>query len=96
MEVRMKLIDMLAKSCYYAQEHIDDKDAWRDENRESHLTCISYQIACFLSQYTVCGKEGVDSTVIISELCSRPMKTEAQWKKIINVMAEKYGGWKTN
>ena len=56
------LLDFLANACYYAQEHIDCPDAWDKSKgyRENLLQCVSYQVACFLSQNTVDGGEGVD------------------------------------
>jgi hypothetical protein len=92
----MKLVTMLAKACHYAQEHIDDDDAWGTSKliREYLLQCTSYQIACFLSQNTVYGDGGVEWGIIIKELSEHPMKSEKEWVKIINKIAKEFGGWK--
>lgn len=90
----MKLIDFMAKSCYYAQEHIDDLDAWDKHERDTNLTCVSYQMACFLAQNTREGREGVDCNIILEELIEHPLKEEKEWKKILNEIADDFGGWK--
>lgn len=94
----MKLVTMLAKSCNYAQEHIDDGDAWDTSAgaREYLLQCVSYQMACFLAQNTVDGNDGVDWDIVITELSEHPKKTEKQWEKILNDKAKEYGGWVKN
>lgn len=91
----MKLVTMMAKACHYAQGHIDDKTAWNIEDREYLLQCVSFQMACFLSQNTKYGNEGVDWSVVIEELTEHPMKSEKHWEKILNKIAqEQLGGWK--
>jgi hypothetical protein len=94
----MQLIDFLAKSCHYAQEHVGDPDAWPmdGDNREYLLQCVSFQVACFLSQNTVHGREGVDWGIVIGELTDtdHPVKSEQYWKKTINKIAKEFGGWK--
>lgn len=92
----MKLVTFMAKACYYAQEHIDDAEAWPQSqiDRENYLTCVSFQMSCFLAQNTKLGKGGVDCTVVIEELIERPMKSEKEWEKILNNIAKELGGWK--
>jgi hypothetical protein len=92
----MKLPEFMAKACHYAQEHIDDKDAWdtSHEERTRVLQCTSYQMACFFSKNTVHGGEGVEWEIVIKELIKHPMKTEKAWLKIINDKAKQLGGWK--
>lgn len=92
----IKLIDFLAQACHYAQEHIDDADAWGvdKDTRENLLQCTSFQVACFLSQNTVDGNQGVDWDVVISQLVEHPAKTIKQWEVIIAELAKQYGGWK--
>ena len=91
----MKLVTMLARACMYAQEHIDDSDAWPidKKHRQQLLQCTSYQVACFLCQNTVDGRHGVEWSVVIEELIAHPMKTENEWKTIINDLATDLGGW---
>lgn len=91
----MTLDKMLAKACVYSQEHIDDKEAWSTDaaDREDHLQCTSYMVACFLSQNTRDGDAGVDWDVVLLELVEHPMKSEEAWAKIINDKAESLGGW---
>jgi len=91
----MKLDKMLAKACAFAQAHIDDQEAWPPDevDREMLLQCTSYQVACFLSQHTRYGRHGVEWSVIIDELVERPMKSQKQWRKIINDLAADLGGW---
>jgi hypothetical protein len=93
-----KLVDFMAEACHYAQEHIDDVDAWpHDEsNRTSYLQCVSYQMACFFAQNTVDGFEGVEWEVVINQLVKNPMKSIQEWKKILNKIAKELGGWKSS
>lgn len=92
----MKLVTMMAKACHYAQEHIDDIDAWPDDeaSRVNYLQCVSYQMACFFAQNTVNGHNGVEWEVVIDMLVEHPMKSEKQWEKILNKIAKELGGWK--
>ncbi len=91
----MDLLTFMANACVYAQEHIDDADAWDTSvgHREELLQCTSFQMACFLSQNTVDGSDGVEWEVVLSELCQHPMKTETEWRAILNDQAAVYGGW---
>jgi len=91
----MKLVTMMAKACHYAQEHIDDGDAWPNSktDRADYLTCVSYQMACFLSQNTKQGHKGVDADVVLDPLI-RNVKSETEWKKILEKIAKELGGWK--
>lgn len=91
----MALVDMMAAACHCAQAHIDDSNAWdiSDANRELLLQCVSYQMACFLSQNTEMGGDGVDWDVVLDELVEHPMKSEDQWVHILNEKAQLLGGW---
>lgn len=86
---------ILAKACMYAQEHIDDPQAWPSDEtpRTERLQCVSYQMACFLAQNTRAGHEGVEWEIILPELVAHPMKTEKEWLKILNHKAAIFGGW---
>lgn len=92
----MKLVTMMAKACHYAQEYIDDSDAWSAaaEDREKYFTCVSYQMACFFAQNTKNGKNGVESNVVLFDLIETPMKNEQEWTQILNRIAKELGGWK--
>lgn len=92
---RHPLADFLAKACYYAQEHVDDPSAWgtSHEDRTRYLTCVSHQVACFLSQNTEFGDSGVESDVVLSELIAHPAKSLEQWQQIIDKLATSQGGW---
>ena len=81
----MHLLDYMAKSCAYAQQHIDDEHAWPiDSNtRTDLLECVSFQMACFFAQNTPLGDEGVDWDVVIEELRQHPAKSEKTWKQIL-------------
>lgn len=94
--MKNNLINFLAKSCHYAQEHIDDADAWdiSFSNRENLLQCVSYQVACFLAQNTVKGDNGVGWEIVIDDLVTHPMKSEKEWKNIINTLIKDLGGLK--
>lgn len=93
----VELVDFMARACHYAQEHIDDAAAWskRSEDRWKYLTCVDYQMACFLAQNTVEGDGGVECGVVLDELTGRPMKSISQWLDILNARAKELGGWKT-
>lgn len=92
---RHPLADFLAKACYYAQKHVDDADAWKTDPdvRERYFTCVSHQVACFLSQNTEFGDSGVESDVVLSELIAHPAKSLEQWQQIIDKLATSQGGW---
>lgn len=92
----MELIALLSRMCHYAQEHIDDAEAWSTDrnDREQLLQCTSYTVACFLAQNTMQGGAGVDWDVIITELVDHPMKTEKEWKKILTKHVAELGGLK--
>jgi hypothetical protein len=94
--MKTNLIKFLAKNCYYSQEHIDDSQAWDiDEyNRENRLQCVSFSVACFLSQNTVDGGEGVDWDIVIDDLVKHPMKSEKEWTNIIKRKVKELGGLK--
>ena len=64
------LLQFMAKACHYAQAHIDDAEAWSSSasDREMFLQCVSYQMACFLSQNTLFGGDGVEGDVVLSAL----------------------------
>lgn len=91
----MKLVTMMAKACHYAQEHVDDSDAWhKDErSREGYFTCVSFQMACFLAQNTGNGLGGVECDVVLEDLVGK-MKSEQAWEKLLNKIAKELGGWK--
>jgi hypothetical protein len=92
------LLDYLARSCAYAQEHIDDLDAWpaSASRRLELLQCTSFQVACFLAQTTQQGEDGVFWDVVIDQLVEHPAKSEAEWTAIIDGIANSYGGWTTD
>jgi hypothetical protein len=94
--MKTNLIKFLAKNCYYAQEHIDDTQAWDidEDSRENRLQCVSFSVACFLSQNTVDGVDGVEWDVIINELVEHPMKSEKEWTRIIKKKVKELGGLK--
>lgn len=98
-----QLLDFMAKACCYAQDHVGDPDAWPTDSlsREDLLKCTSYQIACFLTQNTVNGGQGVEWSVIIEELISTEkdeygmmVKSINQWKNILQKVVDELGGWK--
>jgi hypothetical protein len=88
------LIGFLAKSCHYAQEHIDDSETWGDIDRELRLECTSFQVACFLAQNTRRGSDGVEWGVVIDDLVARPMKSEKQWRGVLEALVADLGGIK--
>jgi hypothetical protein len=93
----MNLIDYMAKSCYYAQAHTQDWE-WADPSHQNDwdylFQCTSYQIACFLAQNTMLGNAGVESSVILEELCNRELKTEKEWQILISNLVSEHGGLK--
>ena len=98
-----KLLDFMAKSCHYVQDHCGDPDAWSEDSmhRENQFQCTSYQMACFLCQNTVKGEQGVEWNVIIDELVDNKknkngmmVKSVNKWKKILSKIADELGGWK--
>ena len=102
MKKHEQLLDFMAKACHYAQEHVGCPDAWfKDKgHREQLLQCTSYQMACFLAQNTVKGKEGVEWEIVITPLISPKLdkncmmtKSVEQWKKILNKIVRELGGW---
>jgi len=94
--MNMNLLDMMAKACHYAQDHVRCDDAWpQDEESRTHFfTCVSYQMACFLAQNTIEGRYGVECDIVLDKLISK-LKTENQWKRIIKQLVDELGGWKS-
>ncbi|MFA5311699.1 MAG: hypothetical protein WC375_00105 [Methanomassiliicoccales archaeon] len=90
----MKLVTMMAKACMFAQEHIDNIESWPKNSRGQYLHCVSFQMACFLSQNTMRGANGVECDIILEQLIAHPMKTEKEWRTILNEHAKELGGWK--
>ena len=96
-----KLVDFMAEACHYAQEHCGDTETYLDEtDRTELLQCVSYQMACFLSQNTVNGKEGVEWDVVLDDITSTEknedgymVKSIKEWKTILNEIAKELGGW---
>lgn len=84
------LIDYLAKTCEYAQEHLDDS-CTTYEQRYSLLEVTSYTVACFLAQNTVAGSDGVEFDIVLEELATSPPKKAEEWKLIIGKIAEELG-----
>lgn len=90
------LLDFMARSCHYAQEHIDDIQAWGfdPDIRENRFQCVSYQMACFFAQNTVNGNSGVESDVVLAQLVEHPAKSIVDWNVILDRIAIELGGWK--
>lgn len=86
----------MAQACSYAQDHIDDKEAWPTDVgfREDNLQCVSYQMACFLAQNTVDGRNGVEWSVVIDELTDHPKKPVHEWEAILQKHVDDLGGRK--
>ena len=95
-EQQKLLLTFMAKACSYAQEHIDDLQAWPSDETERArlLQCTSYQMACFLAQNTENGHYGVEWEVVLDELVQHPRKPVTQWKKILLRKVKDFGGWK--
>lgn len=91
------LVVFMARACHYAQEHIDDAEAWSTDpaDREDYLQCVDYQMACFLAQNTVKGDGGVECGVVLDELTAHPLKSVGQWLDILHARVKELGGWKT-
>ncbi len=91
----MKLVNMMAKACHYAQEHIENQDAWGTDKKatENLLQCTSFQMACFFAQNTNNGLNGVEWEIVIQPLVET-IKSEDEWEKILNRIAKELGGWK--
>jgi hypothetical protein len=83
------LVRFLAQICTYAQEHVDDADAWPidSESRSNFFQCTSYQVACFIAQNT---EEGVDANVVLDDLIQHPAKTESEWVNILRGIVSLY------
>jgi hypothetical protein len=96
MTANLDLVGHLAKWCSYAQEHIDDLEAWPSgiADREDLLQCTSYQVACFVAQNTKYGHGGVPFDVVLPHLAEHPAKTPAEWEAILRQVIAAYGGLK--
>jgi hypothetical protein len=99
------LLKFMAKSCYYAQSHCGDADAWdrphQNTDRKYLLQCVSYQVACFLAQNTVEGINGVEFEIVLEELADKTLddngmmvKACSEWESIIQGHVDALGGWK--
>jgi hypothetical protein len=86
------LVPFLAQMCAYAQEHVNDADAWPIDpaSRSSYFSCTSYQVACFIAQNTIFGSDGVEADVVLDQLIQRPAKTESEWRIVLQPIVNSY------
>lgn len=87
------LLTTVAEMCCFAQEHVQDPDAWDHKQLETYMQCTDYQVSCFLAQNTKSGNEGVECGLVINQLCELPPKSTEEWKKIIDELVGELGGW---
>ena len=96
-KVKNQLLDFMAQSCYYAQEHVHEwwgEDDTKVEHVESMFECTSFQMACFLSQNTVDGNGGVEWDIVMENLTEPRQISIKEWTKILDKIAKDLGGWK--
>lgn len=87
----MYLIGFLARVCYYAQEIISEDNPPKDV--EHMMCCTSHAIACFLAQNTKFGDDGVETDVVLKELCEIDKKYSlTDWEDIIKLKVNELGG----
>lgn len=79
---RKQLIETIAYICYTATTHTQDWEDYTERDWEQLFQCTSFTVACFLSQHTKLGIEGVESDIILDHLCERPVKDLDEWIKI--------------
>jgi len=90
------LLDFLVNLCYYSQNapQLGIEAELEAEDAEYWLSLVSYQVACFLANYTVEGSGGVESDVILADLVER-RRSERWWRARMRRLVTSYGGWKT-
>jgi hypothetical protein len=86
---RNALIHICSKICEFAQNHSSDEDAWDRSNLTSKMEHVSYVVACFISQNTKFGDEGVPFDIVLDELCGEILTCE-QWEKKIAAIVSNY------
>jgi len=67
-----QFVSMLAKICYYAQEHSRD---W--EFSDANIRCVAFEhvshiVSCFLAQSTLIGSFGLESDIVLDALVNKP------------------------
>lgn len=89
----LMLLEFLANLCHYSQTspHMSGAGSVADEDYLMDL--VSYQVACFLANYTVEGGHGVESDIVLSELTG-PRRSLQWWRIRLRRLAKSYGGWK--
>ena len=90
------LLTFMAQACRYAQQHcspFDGEDGFDSASREIMFEPTSMMVACFLSQNTNNGDDGVCWDIVHTQLVEKEL-SEEQWCEIINNLAIELGGWK--
>jgi hypothetical protein len=90
MEQPNALVDMLAKMCHYAQSHVRCWD-WESStvDIETAMSSTSHAVASFICKNTTGGWSGVESDIVIDQLC-QPVKEVDEWKVIIQELFDLY------
>lgn len=86
-----QLIHICSKICEFAQDHSSDEEAWDRTDLNSKMEHVSYVVACFISQNTKLGDDGVPFDIVLHELCGKIL-TEKQWERIISQLVFEFDG----
>jgi len=87
---REDLIDICAQICLFAQSHSHDEEAWGPRNSDDlwyMMQHTSYTVACFISQNTPEGGEGVEWEIVQEELVGKVLDYE-EWVKVITAKVD--------
>jgi hypothetical protein len=84
------LIDIIAKICYYAQDHSRLDEPKRSTKKlRKQMEHVSHVVSCFLAQNTLKGQGGVETEIVLRELCGTVLN-ENEWKQKITELVEEF------
>jgi hypothetical protein len=83
-------VDILAELCAFTQEYISYLSDENDKRMAEQL--VSWQIACFISNYTKDGIEGVDPGVVLEYSWTKYLSKD-EWKEKMKELVNYYGGF---
>lgn len=87
------LLEFLVNLCVYSQKSPQMSRAGSVEDEDYLMAIVSYQVACFLANYTVDGSDGVEPDIVFADLTG-PDRSHNWWRSRLRKLAKSYNGWK--
>jgi hypothetical protein len=91
---KKKLIELIAFICYTATMHTVDweigfVEGCENIDWEKYFQCTSFTISCLLYKEAKV-LDGVESDIVLNELCQRPVKSLQEWEKIAEDLVDEF------